>query len=173
MARNRFADGHGFALKECVPVAITLALASGNACADISDLSWMTGCWALTGQESGSIEQWSGPAGGTMFGFSRVVSNGKTVAFEYLRIITEDDDVIALIASPSGQETARFELKEMSEDKVVFENPDHDFPQTIIYRLDVDKNLIGRIEGTINSTPRAADFPMTRTSCDNGASELK
>ena len=173
MAGYRFSDGRIFTLKVYVPVAITLAFASCNAYADISDLRWMTGCWAATGQESGSIEQWSSPAGGTMFGFSRVVSNGKTVAFEYLRIVTEERGVIALIASPSGQETARFELKEMSENKVVFENPDHDFPQTIIYQLDVDENLVGRIEGSIDGAPRAADFPMKRMSCDNGAREQR
>lgn len=149
-------------------IAAVLVLAPADTRADISELSWMTGCWSAVGQEPGSIEQWSSPAGGMMLGFSRMVSDGKTVAFEYLRILDEGNDVIALIASPSGQETARFEMKEVAEYKVIFENPEHDFPQRIIYRLDDAGNLIGRIEGMINDAPRAADFPMTRTPCDNG-----
>ena len=144
--------------------AATLVLAPCRAGADISDLDWMAGCWALAGREPGSVEQWSSPAGGTMLGFSRTISGGKTVAFEYLRIV-DDDDVVALIASPSGQKTARFEAKEMTSHKVVFESTAHDFPQRIIYRLDKDGNLNGRIEGTINGAERAADFPMTRTEC--------
>lgn len=102
-----------------------------------------------------------------MPGVSRTVRNGSTVAFEYLRIVTDDDGVIALIASPSGQETARFEMTQMTEDKVVFENGMHDFPQKIIYRLDAGGNLVGRIEGTIDNQNRAVDFPMTRTECGN------
>jgi hypothetical protein len=150
---------------------VTLTIVPPGARADISKLDWMTGCWSLVGQDTGSIEQWSRPAGATMLGFSRVVSNGNTVAFEYLRIVDEGNDVIALIASPSGQETTRFEMIEMTAQKVVFENPDHDFPQRIIYRLDDDGNLAGRIEGVVADAARVADFPMTRTSCDDSGGE--
>ncbi len=133
--------------------------------ADIADLRWMAGCWSQDGRESGSVEQWTAPAGGTMLGMSRTVSGGKTVAFEFLRITEDEDGWIWLVASPSGQETARFKLVNMSANEVIFENPDHDFPQRIIYRLDSDGNLVGRIEGEVNGTARAADFPMTRTKC--------
>ena len=102
-----------------------------------------------------------------MLGMSRIVSGGKTVAFEYLRIVEEEDGWIGLVASPSGQETARFNLVSMSTTEVIFENPEHDFPQRIMYRLTSDGNLLGRIEGTVNGTERAVDFPMTRTKCGN------
>lgn len=162
----RRATGQDNELKIPVARAALLTMISVNAHADISTLDWMTGCWTLNGQEEGSIEQWSSPAGKSMLGFNRVVSDGRTVAFEYLRIIEDDDGALALIASPSGQETARFELTGKTGNKAVFENPAHDFPQRIIYRLDDGGNLLGRIEGTIDGVPRAADFPMTRTSCD-------
>ncbi len=102
-----------------------------------------------------------------MLGMSRTVSGGKTVAFEYLRIIEEENGWISLIASPSGQETARFRMVSMSANDVVFENPEHDFPQRIIYRLTDDGKLLGRIEGVVDGTERVADFPMTRTNCGN------
>lgn len=152
-----------------VVITAAMILGSFDAHADITVLDWMTGCWAQDGGDAGSIEQWSSPAGGTMLGFSRTISAGKTVAFEYLRIVDEGDDVMVLIASPSGQETARFEMKEIGEHEVIFENTAHDFPQRIIYRLDNDGNLLGRIEGTIDGAERAADFPMARMLCDNAA----
>jgi len=152
-------------LNRLAATLIMISLACVNARADLPDIDWMTGCWAAVGQDPGSVEQWSSPAGGTMIGFNRVIKDGKTVAFEFLRIVDEGD-VVVLIASPSGQETARFKLVEVTDSSVSFENPEHDFPQTIIYRLDDDGNLVGRIEGTINGAPRSADFPMTRTSCD-------
>ena len=146
-------------------IVIIVSLLFLNARADLPDIGWMTGCWAAVGQDPGSVEQWSSPAGGTMFGFNRVIREGKTVAFEYLRIVDEGDEVV-LIASPSGQNTARFKLVGIADRSVTFENPEHDFPQRIIYRLANDGNLIGRIEGTIDGAPRAVDFPMTKTSCE-------
>lgn len=150
-------------------LAVALMIPFG-ASGDVSNLRWMAGCWAADGQEEGSIEHWSGPAGGTMFGFSRVVRNGATVAFEYLRIVSETDGTLVLVASPSGQATARFPMKDMNGYRVVFENPVHDFPQRIIYSLDEHGNLLGRIEGTIRNEVRTVDFPMTRTNCDDGIS---
>ena len=133
--------------------------------ADVNDLGWMSGCWAATGREAGSVEQWTMPAGGTMFGVSRTVVDGKTFAFEYLRIVTDEDGGVALISSPSGQKTARFEMVSLSRQEVVFENLEHDFPQRIIYRLNSDNNLDAHIEGTIDGQSKRVNFPMTRISC--------
>jgi hypothetical protein len=138
-----------------------------SARAGIPDLQWLAGCWSQDGREAGSVEQWMAPAGGTMLGMSRIVNRGKTVAFEYLRIVEEEDGTISLIASPSGQETARFELVRMSANDAVFENPEHDFPQRIIYRLIADGKLLGRIEGFVDGAAQAADFPMTKADCEH------
>jgi hypothetical protein len=152
----------GFVL---IPGLLLLSLAAR---ADISSLAWMAGCWAPDGGQHGSVEQWTAPAGRSMLGMSRTVRDGKTVFFEFLRIVEEDDGWTGLIASPAGQETARFELVDLGPKLVVFENPNHDFPQRISYRLTADGNLHGRIEGQQNGETRSAEFPMTRAACDNG-----
>lgn len=139
---------------------------AGTAMADVNDRSWMSGCRAANGRGTGSIEYWTAPAGGTMSGVSRTVANDKTVAFEYLRIAADEKGNIALISSPPEQETLRFELLSLSPRDVVFENTEHDFPQRIIYSLDSDNNLQGRIEGSINGQARTVDFPITRIDCD-------
>ena len=108
------------------------------------------------------------PAGGLMLGMNRTIRAGKVVDFEYLRIVEEEDGWTGLIASPSGQEKARFKLISMSANEVVFENPEHDFPQRIIYRLESEGKLIGRIEGKIDGVARVVDFPMTKAECGNG-----
>ena len=51
---------------------------------------------------------------------------------------------------------------------MVFENPTHDFPQRVIYRLDDAGVLRARIEGLVAGKPRAEDFPMRRVRCENG-----
>lgn len=134
--------------------------------ATIDDLAWLSGCWAAADQEAGSGEQWMPPAGGTMFGVSRSVRDGKTVAFEFIRIVEQEDGGLEFIASPSGQSTTSFSMSSVNDKEVIFENPGHDFPQRIIYRLMSEEVLLGRIEGTTNGTERAVDFPMERISCE-------
>jgi hypothetical protein len=146
-------------------MALAIIFLSASAQADIHALSWLTGCWALDGRDPGSTEQWMAPAGKSMLGVNRTVSNDQTVAFEFMRIIEDDDGNIIFIALPSGQEKAKFTLTAISDSEVVFENPQHDFPQKIIYRQDDENSLVGRIEGMSNGSERAVDFPMTRTDC--------
>jgi len=136
--------------------------------ASITDLAWLSGCWAATDQDTGSGEQWMPPAGGTMLGMSRTVSDGATVAFEFIRIVSTGDGGLVFIASPSGQNTTGFALVSVTDHEVIFENPDHDFPQRIIYRLLSDEDLLGRVEGTINGIARAIDFPLKKTVCEIG-----
>ncbi len=100
-----------------------------------------------------------------MLGMNRTVRDSKTVAFEFMRIVEQDDGGLEFIASPSGQSTASFLMVSVKDREVIFENPDHDFPQRIIYRLVSDEDLLGRIEGTIDGEERAVDFPMKRTEC--------
>jgi hypothetical protein len=138
----------------------------------ISDLAWLSGCWAAINQEPGSREQWMPPAGGTMLGMNRTVRDSKTVAFEFMRIVEQDDGGLEFIASPSGQSTASFLMVSVKDREVIFENPDHDFPRRIIYRLVSDEDLLGRIEGTIDGEERAADFPMKRIECQSDRPNL-
>ena len=136
--------------------------------ATIDELAWLSGCWAAVDQDVGSTEQWMPPAGGTMLGVSRSVRDGKTLAFEFLRIVEQDDGELVFIASPSGQNTTSFSMTSFNVREVIFENPDHDFPQRIIYRLISDEDLLGRIEGTIDGAERAVDFPMKKIDCESG-----
>lgn len=111
------------------------------------------------------LEQWMKPLGGTMMGMSRTVANGKTVAFEFLRIV-EDEKGILYISKPSqnSSETS-FKLVRSGLNEATFENALHDFPHRIIYRLN-KSSLHARIEGTNNGKPMGIDFPMVKATCD-------
>lgn len=154
-------------------VLFLLSLSLAPASADdvsVAGMRWMAGCWDYVGAEPGSGEQWMTPAGGSMLGMSRTVKNGKTVAFEFLRIALDDEGTPALFAIPSGQAATTFTLLRQSDNEVAFENPSHDFPQRVIYRLTPGPTLIGRIEGTASGKARSVDFPMKKVDCETGDS---
>lgn len=148
-------------------LSILLLVAALAPSSSVQDLAWMSGCWASVGGEAGSGETWTAPAGGTLLGVSRTVKGGKTVAHEFMQIRETGPGQIAFIALPSGQKEANFPLVRLSGQEAVFENPQHDFPQRVIYRRDGD-SLTGRIEGSIGGRgggggeTKGIDFPMKR-----------
>ena len=101
-----------------------------------------------------------------MLGLSRTIAGGKTVEFEFMQIREETNGEIHFIAKPSGQPETTFKLIKGSAREVIFENPQHDFPQRVIYRLESDGSLVGRIEGVSKGQERSVDFPMSRARCN-------
>ena len=105
------------------------------------------------------------PGGNNILGMSHTVVDGKTREYEFIRIVQEENGDIFFVATPSGQKEARFKLMIVTDREARFENPDHDFPQRIIYRRD-GNSLTGRIEGVSKGKERAVDFPLKRVACD-------
>lgn len=133
----------------------------------IEDLGWLSGCWQSENKEKNSSvsEFWTKAAGQSMLGVGRTIKNGKTVDYEYLRIV-EDDKGIFYIAKPKANaEETPFKLTKLTTTEAVFENPAHDFPQKIIYRVDGAK-LFARIEGNNKGKFMGFDFPMSKVKCD-------
>lgn len=133
----------------------------------IARLQWLAGCWASERGEPGSGEQWTAPAGGTMLGTSRTIKGGRTIEYEFVVIREDTEHTLAYVAHPSGQAMTAFALARLADREVTFENPAHDFPQRIGYRLDATgKTLLAWIEGTRDGRARRVEFPLVRTPCD-------
>lgn len=143
-----------------------LVLPTAQAAEPIASAAWLTGCWAVDGKEAGTGEQWMAPAGGTMLGAGRTVKDGRTAGFEFMRIRSAEKNPLEFVAQPSGQSETIFTLVANSEDSLVFENLDHDFPQRVIYRRVSTHQIIGRAEGNISGSLRGIDFPMSRIPCE-------
>lgn len=136
--------------------------------ASTESLGWMAGCWEMSARGGAMVvsEQWMKPAGGTMIGMSRTVSGGKTVAWEFIRIVT-DPEGISYVAKPhQNKEETAFKIAKWSATELVFENLAHDFPQRIIYRNGGPDSLFARIEGNRNGKLSGMDIPMRRVKCE-------
>lgn len=153
---------------------LLLAVSGTSASAsDISQLAWLGGCWKSETAEPGSGEHWLPLAGGTLLGVSRTVKRGKTVEYEFMQIRAMENGQLAFIAQPSGQRTTVFPLLRLGENEAVFENPQHDFPQRVIYKLEGGARLRARIEGMRGGSLRVIEFPMNRVSCDSQLDTLR
>lgn len=126
--------------------------------ADLAPISWLAGSWVCDQGPQRTEEHWTHATAGGMYGVSRTIKGGKTMFFEYFRIEKTADGLV-YFASPKGRDPATpFKMKESSEGRVVFENPEHDFPQRIIYTKQADGSVIARIEGTSKGKERDSEW---------------
>lgn len=129
----------------------------------VDALAWLAGSWRM--ERAGRVidEQWMQPAGGVMLGMSRTVAKGRVVEHEFMQIRPGPGGDLFYIAQPSGQKEAAFQLKSLGATAVVFENPGHDFPQTIAYALTADGGLQAVIAGPgSDGSPRRIEFLYRR-----------
>ena len=128
--------------------------------ASVEVLAWLAGAWHTSGAPEVE-EYWSRPKAGSMIGMGRTFVRGKTVETEFLRIEATSSGV-DYVARPGGAGETRFKLVRVSEREAVFENPNHDFPKRIIYRLETGGGLWARVEGDGSEKEKPLDFRYQR-----------
>ena len=94
-------------------------------------LDWLTGCWVTP--DGSAQEVWVADSDGGLNGFSVSIADNKVSFYETLTIRPGVDGALVYTAHPSGQATTSFTATEMTENSVLFVNPDHDYPQQIRY----------------------------------------
>lgn len=117
---------------------ILAAMLALQAAASVGDLGWLSGRWEATEPGRWTEESWSAPRAGVLLGYSRSGRGETAREFEHLRIQAGEDGIPVYWASPGGRVAVGFRLVSAGATEVVFENPDHDFPQRIRYRRDGD-----------------------------------
>lgn len=125
---------------------------------DVQNLAWLEGTWEIKDGEKVTEESWFPLKGSTMMGVSHTYDSKRTHFFEFLRIMVKRD-LISYIPQPGGDPPVPFLMKELDHTVAVFENPEHDHPQRIVYER-TDNGMtatISLLDGT-----RAKSFVFTR-----------
>lgn len=125
----------------------------------------MSGCWAGANGDERFEEIWMKPDSGSVLGVSRTIKNGKTVFTEYVQVRAEGGEIVMHVQLRLAGKTTPFKLVHADGKEAVFANPDHDFPQRIIYKMVGADGLFARVEGPRNGRVAATNYPMKRTSC--------
>ncbi|MEM7767018.1 MAG: DUF6265 family protein [Pseudomonadota bacterium] len=110
-------------------------------------LDWLLGCWTTGG--GGSSETWLQAGGGVWTGEGRTVRDGVLAASETMQVILREGEE-AFVAEPEGQARVVFDLVALEARGFLAENPAHDYPQRIGYRIEGDALIaeISLIDGT-------------------------
>jgi hypothetical protein len=126
----------------------------------LAKTAWLAGTWMS--EDLQIKERWSPPTKGRMEGFAVTSVEGRITHHETLLIEASDDGAIVYHADPAGQAKTAFTLAESTDDRLVFENLQHDFPKRITYRRVGTAELEVRIEGDEGGAPKEATWRMRR-----------
>ena len=147
---------------------ITMHLLAADAraqnAAPIASLRWLTGCLEARSGTRVVEEQRMAERAGTMLGMGRTV-NARGLGDYELTLIKEDAGRLLFEAHPKGQPPATFAARVATLDSVVFEAPEHDFPQRVGYRRVGGDSVLAWVEGTMNGKLRCIEFPYARVAC--------
>lgn len=128
----------------------------------VDDFKWLIGKYERNYNKTIQIESWYQNQD-TLFGKAIFVTNNDSVVMETMRIQKNEKGVWEYIANvPSNDFPVAFELKNINKNRMVFENPYHDFPQTIVYEQRED-SLFAAIIGTQNEFEKSTVFDFKKT----------
>jgi Domain of unknown function (DUF6265) len=125
--------------------------------------AWIAGCWSGTRDGERFHERWTLADDSTLLGVSHTIKGGKMTAFEFLRVIVKGGKAV-YVAQPGGVPPTEFVASSMTAERIVFENPTHDFPKRVIYQRSGADRLTASIDGGALSKQRM-EFAMTRGEC--------
>jgi len=148
-----------------IAVSLFLLLSCAAAADDLQKAKWLSGCWAGTDGGRSFEERWMPPRGGAMVGVGRSF-RGEKMSNTELTILRSREGGLSYEAFPVGQPPAVFPSIKVTEDTMVFEDLQHDFPQRIIYRRTAKGTLLARIEGKVDGKERGIEYPMKRVPCE-------
>ena len=140
-------------------VALALLLAPPLFAQEVARLGWMAGHWLSKTDKEEVQESWLGPRGNLMVA-TNLTTTSRGPAFEFLRIGVKDGRLV-YFAMPGGRPPTEFPLRSMTDTSVVFENPTHDYPTRIIYRMD-GESLVARVEGRRRGQDAFEEWRFTR-----------
>lgn len=131
---------------------------------DLTKAEWLIGTWENKTPKGSLYETWSKINDHEFSGKSYMVKDKDTLVFEHIRLVQEEDGLfyIPTVKNQNDGLPVRFTSKTISETQLVFENPQHDFPQIISYTKINADSLVAEISGTKNGQARKQLFSMKR-----------
>lgn len=131
---------------------------------DMTKAGWLIGTWENKTTRGTVYETWNKTSETELAGKSYIIKEKDTIVFENIRLVEEKDGLvyIPVVKNQNGGVPVRFPGKTISENQLVFENPQHDFPQIISYMKITADSLVAEIAGTKNGQQHKQTFPMKR-----------
>lgn len=131
----------------------------------VSRFSWLNGSWAMREGEGAVTEQWKQVHDSLMEGSSDFIKGDSVIPFETIRMFRRGSDFYyeAKAAGQNNEQPVEFKLTSYSDSGFVAENPRHDFPKRITYRLVNKDSIHATVDGGPQQPDKKSDFYYSRS----------
>lgn len=131
---------------------------------DFEKLSPIVGTWLNKRTRGDIYETWKRKGEKEFAGMSYTLTGGDTTPLEKVRLYIQAGQIVyaPVAAGQNDDKEVLFKLKTIEAGRFVFENPQHDFPQRIVYDFRSNDSLYAHIEGRVESRKRRVDYPYRR-----------
>ena len=109
----------------------------------VSRSKWLTGNWAMKTGDGTITEQWKPVNDSLMEGNSDLIKGDSVIPFEKIRLFRRNNTFYyeATAAGKNDERPVEFKLTVFSDTGFIAENPAHDFPKRIVYKLKSTRSL--------------------------------
>lgn len=130
----------------------------------VNQFSWLNGHWSMPTGDGTVTEEWKTINDSLMEGKSDFVKGDSVIPFETIRIFRRGVDFYyeAKAAGQNNEQPVEFKLSSFSDSGFVAENPDHDFPRRITYRLINKDSIHAFVDGGPQQPDKKSDFYYSR-----------
>ena len=124
----------------------------------------LAGTWKMEAGGKVLYEDWQIKTDTEMHGRSYKVNANDTLILEDVQLIDKQNltNYKPIVTGQNGGEAVSFKLVASANQRFVFENPQHDFPQRVIYHMVNTDSLHAWIEGRQNGKEKRSDFYYRR-----------
>lgn len=126
--------------------------------------SWILGEWQNGSNHGIYTETWTQENDSTYTAESYYIIENDTPSNESIRLEQHGNGLLYIptAAGQNNNQPVTFRQTSATDKQLVFENPNHDFPSTIVYTLVNDDSLVAYIAGKKAEKPDTLFFPMNR-----------
>jgi len=125
---------------------------------------WLIGTWENKSEDGVLTESWQKVNDSTFTATSYFIKNNDTLHAEKITL-AQKGEMLLYSAAVNGQNNDKaidFGSTTESENKLVFENPSHDYPQKITYSKGANNTLTAEISGNLQGKMTKEKFVMSK-----------
>ncbi len=143
---------------------ILFMAARGQSKSALGQLHQLSGTWAMGTGDKIIYENWQVLRDGSMTGKSYKIKGADSIIFEQMKFVEKNKQVffLAKVTNQNEGKEVPFKLISSSNHTFVFENPEHDFPQRVIYQIISKDSVHAWIEGKYKGKDEKEEFYYSR-----------
>jgi hypothetical protein len=122
-----------------------------------SILKFFPGKWKMISEKTEYCEEWRIVDSTELIGKGYSIEAGEVIENEII-YLKKFADTWAYVAITKNQAITLFALNDFTQNKYIFENGEHDFPQRIVYEFKNDDTLYAIVEGKLDGEEMRREF---------------